>query len=104
MIDGEPWIEVTGIEVDSGSLADHQQQGRHSAQLESRGRAKKQKCSLNSSAEEGEHLTTVSPVSHPISYFCFHSRYLLCVKAFATACASTERRNSAVSTHTFCMA
>jgi len=57
MINREPWIEVTGVEVDSGSLADHQQQGRHSAQLETRGRAKKQRRSLKSSAEEGEHLT-----------------------------------------------
>ena len=56
MINREPWIEVTGVEVDSGSLADHQQQGRHSAQLETRGRAKKQRRSLKSSAEEGEHL------------------------------------------------
>lgn len=57
MINREPWIEVTGVEVDSGSLAADQQQGRHSAQLESRGKAKKQRCFLNSSAEEGELLT-----------------------------------------------
>ena len=57
MINREPWIEVTGVEADSGSLAGDKQQGRHSAQLESPGEAQKQRCVLNSSAEEGELLT-----------------------------------------------
>ncbi|KAL0026974.1 hypothetical protein WJX79_005083 [Trebouxia sp. C0005] len=58
MIDREPWIEVTGIEMGSGSLPDHHQHGSHSAQLETMGKAKKQRCSLNSSAGGNSSLQT----------------------------------------------
>ena len=78
-----PGIEVIGIEMNSGSLPDHQQQGRHSAQLENRGKTKKQRCSLNSSANEGEHLTqlgglfgTLFPAFASSSGICCVSRPL----------------------------
>ncbi len=97
MINREPWIEVTGIEMSPGSLPSHQQQGRHFAQLETRGKVKKQRCSLNSSAGEGESLTHVAglfgtllppsqrnAVCHGLCPSCCHR---LCMK---------KRRESAV--------
>lgn len=64
MIDREPWIEVTGIEMGSGSLPDHHQHGSHSAQLETMGKAKKQRCSLNSSAGKDEDSTPLGSLFH----------------------------------------
>jgi len=99
---------VTGVEMSSGSLPYHQQQGRHSAQLETRGKAKKQRCSLNSSAGEGEHLTpleglfgTLFPVVASILDGCCVSGPL---SFTLSQLVHQERQESAFLTHAFCMA
>ncbi len=99
---------MTGVEVDSGSLPGHQQPSRYAALLETRGKAKKQRCFLSSSAGEVERLTplgglfgTLFPAFASIPDTCCLSGPL---SFMLSQLVHHERLEPAVSKHTFCMA
>ncbi|DBA95066.1 TPA: hypothetical protein ACH3X1_002579 [Trebouxia sp. C0004] len=108
LINKEPWIEVTGLEMGPGSLPDHQQQGRLSALLETRGKAKKQRCSLNSSAGGGVGLTPLGGLFGTLFPAFASIPDIHCVSwplsFMLSQLVHQERLEPAVLMHIFCMA